>query len=248
MICLSFETDGCSDELIDEALRLSRPVPGRLTFFCASRYPGLTTGDWRGRRWELALSPAFASAPDPAAELDRLMREMPEAVGLRARDGVAGHAVLRAVGARRLRYTSNTAPLFQAGLAPYPNPWGSWELPMYYMDDLDFVRPDHWPGAEAPFSPELLHRAVKMQGLYVFAFHPLHLALNTPGTAWHQANAAGPGDLDGLARRAFPGRGVRTFFLELADLMQRSGSPSFTLAEALDLYAARLPTGVWEGR
>lgn len=244
MICLTFDTEGCAEAFVEDALKLADPIPGKLTFFCKERY-ALLGG--HGVRWEVGLQPALRPGEEAEAALATLAAAIPEAKGLRPQAGCTSHPLLEAAARRGLRYTSITAPLYQGGLAPYALPWGGWELPIYYQDTLDLVRPDFWPGSQA-FATEILHRAARHPGLYVFAFHPVHLTLNTPTQAYWETHRQHVQDRAAVRARAYPGRGVRTFFLDLIDVLAQTPTSSFSMTEALDHYAARHVTGLWEGR
>ena len=111
--------------------------------------------------------------------------------------------------------------MYQAGLAPFRHPWGVWELPIYYMDNMDFWMRTNRPSlGHEPFSTEWIKRSLNEPGLYVFDFHPLHIALNTSSADDYQRVKArilddhvSPFDL------TFPGRGAREYFLELCEVL-----------------------------
>ncbi|MBI3271857.1 MAG: hypothetical protein HYZ53_22890 [Planctomycetes bacterium] len=245
MICLTFDLQDCPEPLIQHALGLCDRVPGKLTFFCSHKSALL--GD-RSPRWEVALLPCVEPGEDPAAAVKRVAAELPMAAGLRAAGFLHGERVMEALSSCGLRYASNTTPLYQSPLAPYALPWGGYELPVFYVDTLDFLHAEHWPGSTPAFDPTLLHRASKPGSLYIFDFHPVHLLLNTPNLAFYLANKAQVAGLVTSPLSPFLGRGTRTFFLELVETLRESNSSSFSMCEALDFYAARLPTGVWEGK
>lgn len=236
MICLTFDTDWCPELLVEHTLNLAKPVDGQLTFFCTGVYATLKR---EAERVELALHPNFhQGGEDPDDTLTKLSSQLPEAVGLRGHSCADSHRILALLRKHRLRYTSNTAPLFAEGLRPHEHPWGGHELPIYYMDNLDFLRLDHWDGAVA-FAPEVIECAVKQPGLFVFDFHPVHLTLNTPSQGYYEANKHRYQDAPALLERTHAGRGTRTFFIELVDAMRRAAIPSVSMSEALDTLAPR---------
>jgi hypothetical protein len=140
---------------------------------------------------------------------------------------------LRALG---YRYVSQAQNLYQIGLRPFRHPWGLWELPIYYMDNMDFWMAKNWPDAKhVPFSRTIVENAVADdESLFVFDFHPLHIALNTRSHEDYVArkdqvlaDSAPP-----FALRSF-GRGVATFFEELCSEMDRRNVRSVSCLEAL---------------
>ena len=118
-----------------------------------------------------------------------------------------------------LRYSDDS---FQGGLKPLRHPWGIWEMPIYYMDNMDFCLPMNWPDhAHVPFNPEVIRMALEEHGLYVFDFRALHIALNTRChsdylSVKERILSHGVSHFEA----PFEGRGVRTFFLELCSAMQ----------------------------
>jgi hypothetical protein len=156
--------------------------------------------------------------------------------GVRAHSCVFSHMI--AVGLNELgyRYVSQATNLFQAGLAPLRHPWGMWEMPIYYMDNMDFCFPRNWPGiGHVPFQHEVIRIALEEDGLFVFDFHPLHIALNTRDHSDYITvkerivnDGVSPFEL------SFQGRGVRTFFLELCSVMRDRGQYSQGCWDALE--------------
>jgi hypothetical protein len=141
------------------------------------------------------------------------------------------------------QYVSQAHTLFQTGLRPFRHPWGVWEVPIYYMDNMDFWMPKNWPElGHEPFASEVIERALGEPGLYVFDFHPIHIALNTRNhddyTRVKQRivdEGTSPFDL------RFPGRGVSVFFEELCEALDRAGVRSVSCSEAV--AAASRETG-----
>jgi hypothetical protein len=137
------------------------------------------------------------------------------------------------------RYVSQATHLYEPGLAPLRHPWGIWELPIYYMDSMDFWMTKNWPDLRhVAFNTQLIRTATEQDGLFVFDFHPIHIALNTRAHEDYQAvkdkivrDGVSPFDV------TFPGRGVRTFFQELCSAMRERKQISYTCSEALDRLA-----------
>ncbi len=135
-------------------------------------------------------------------------------------------------------YSSVTAPLYQAGLRPYRHPWGVYELPIYFMDNMDYCMAQNWPDAHhRPRDQRLIRRAVEDRGLYVFDFHPIHILMNTRSQAsYEQARSRVLQQGATWSEVRNPGEGVATFFMALCDAMRSAGVPSVTCLEALRAY------------
>jgi hypothetical protein len=235
MICLTFDTDWMSDAGMARFLR-DFPIPGRATFFLHARFPSL-----EGTAHELCPHPfvddlrEFEPAVEAAAAL---LPSTPK--GMRAHACVFSHAM--AVGLRDLgyRYVSQANMLHDPRATPTRHPWGIWEMPIYYMDNMDFWAPRNWPdsGLE-PFNPKVLHDALGGDGVYVFDFHPLHIALNTRTPADYLSvkdrilKGESPFEL------AYSGRGTRTYFLELCTSMRERTLTSLGCWDALQKMGGR---------
>jgi hypothetical protein len=236
MICLTFDTDWMTEASLERFLR-ECPIPGRATFFCHDAFQCLSTTDH-----ELCPHPFVSDLQDWQGELQELRsRISPGSTGIRTHSCVFSHAM--AVGLHDLGFTyiSQAASPFQPGLAPFRHPWGIWELPIYYMDNMDFWFRGNWPGVEhTSFDPRWIKQAVMGPDLYVFDFHPIHLALNTQR----------PGDYQRVKDRivqqgvspfelTLPGRGAREYFRELCAAMNDSGLQSVTCSEAVARWPHR---------
>ena len=233
MICLTFDTDYMRNEDLERFLE-EWPLPGRGTFFAHQYFPCLESTDH-----EICPHPWFESFADWEKEVKRateLFSHRPK--GIRNHAGVFSHAI--AVGLKKmgLEYSSNTDNLFYNNLRPYRHPWGIWELPIYYMDNMDFCIPLNWKDIDhTPFNPNVINAAIYGDGLYVFDFHPLHVALNTSDHATYLAarekmieDGYSPFDLRS------DGRGVAVFFEEVCSAIISSDQQSYTCTEALQYF------------
>jgi len=233
---LTFDTDWMTDVSLQRFLR-EFPIPGDGTFFLHDELPSMHSSahelcphpflDDLGR-WREALALRAAGLPRPPR-------------GVRAHSCVFSHMIGLGLNELGYRYVSQATNLYQRGLTPHRHPWGIWEVPIYYMDNMDFCMPKNWPeDCHSPFSSQVIHHALEQDGLYVFDFHPLHIALNTRSLDDYAAvkdsilrNGASPFDL------SFPGRGTRTFFLELCAAMRAAGVRSLSCWDALQRLGCR---------
>jgi hypothetical protein len=230
VICITFDTDWMTDEALAAFLRRAH-WPGVATFFLHADLPSL-----HGTSHELCPHPFIDDLRAWEEGMESIARALPiRPRGMRAHSCVFSHMIgirLRDLG---YQYVSQAQNLFQTGLKPFRHPWGIWEVPIYYMDNMDFWMPKNWPElGHSPFDPSVIARALNEPGLYVFDFHPLHIALNTRShDDYTQVRARvvdegiSPFDL-----RA-SGRGVGVFFEELCEAVDRAGVRSVSCTEAL---------------
>ena len=203
------------------------PVPGSATFFCTHRYESLTEPH------EICPHPVLDEERDWATELSAKRAEFPDAIGWRSHSCIYSHLIAERVAASGYLYASTQyQPLAPA--RPFREPWGIWHMPVYYMDNMDFSRPRFWPDAgQVPFSSEVIDTALADDGVYVFDFHPIHLLLNsTSADAYFERRDA---FLRGerLETLRCEGRGARTFYDELCAKMERRGTLSVRMKDAL---------------
>ena len=235
MICLTFDTDWMSDAAMARFVR-EFPIPGKATFFLHAPVPSLHRtahelcphpfiDDLRDWQSAVATAAGYVNAPPK---------------GIRPHSCVFSHAM--AVGLHELgyRYVSQANALHDRNARPVRQPWGIWELPIYYMDNMDFWAPGNWPDAGLqPFRPEVLRTALGGEGVYVFDFHPIHIALNTRAPADYTAvkdriqKGESPFDF------TYPGRGTRSYFLELCQMMRERRIESTGCWDALQKAGGR---------
>lgn len=238
MICLTFDTDWMTEDTLARFLA-EFAVPGDATFFCHDVFPCLAA-----TRHEVCPHPFITDLAAWQAPLTELTRRLGRAArGVRPHSCVFSHMI--GVGLHELGfdYVSQANGMYQPGHTPMRHPWGLWELPIYYMDNMDFWMGANWPAlAHEPFSPAWIEQSLSDAGLYVFDFHPLHIALNTSSPQDYQRvkariidESVSPFDL------TFPGRGARTYFLELCDALTSRGRRSHTCSHAVDRWARVAP-------
>lgn len=233
MICLTFDTDYMSEERMAEFLA-TFDIPGAATFFCVERHEILEE-----TAHEVGPHPFLYSEADREQELARARAEFPQAAGCRTHACLYSHMISLSLGRLGFRYASTQVASGQP--LPIREPWGVWQLPIYYMDNADFSARRWWGDAAGnPFSDTLIEAALTGEGLYVFAFHPVHLLLNTPTPEHYLARR----DAFVAGERAeslrFEGLGAAVFFERLRDALLEQRSESVALGEALDAHLAVL--------
>ena len=236
MICLSFDTDYMTSQSI-EMFFSRNPIPGKGTFFLWKPFPN---ADWG--RHEIQPHPYVDDLTKFGSNLDSFvdslaMAQAPQ--GVRTHSCVMSHMVGIDLSKRGYKYASMSSLLFETGLKPYRHPWGIWEMPIYYMDNMDYCMPENWPNhRHKPFSPELIHRALNNEGMFIFDFHPLHIALNTTSYEGYQGVKASISRGEDPHDLRMSGRGVAVYFQELCEAIDKAGVVSIGLGDALNSYLA----------
>jgi hypothetical protein len=230
---LTFDTDyATGDDL--RRLFAEHPIPGRATLFLHAPMPGVDFGPH-----EIEPHPIFKASEPWEETLTAYEAQFPGTPrGLRPHSCATSHMLGIAMKRRGYLYSSVSAPMYQAGLRPYRQAWGVYELPIYYMDNMDYCMAQNWPGRRhEPFDPAIIRRACGEEGLYVFDFHPIHLLMNTCSQAFYERarrRMVEEGATWGQMRH--PCRGAATFFDELCGAMRAAGLESVTCLEVAEAY------------
>lgn len=208
-------------------------MPGNVTFFAHDYFPYLASSSH-----EICPHPFITDISNLENELTKLTFQFQHIpTGIRMHTCLFSHMIGVRLHALGYKYASNDGHLFQDDLKPYKHPWGIWEMPIYYMDNMDFWMQKNWPDMKhSPFNPEIIKTAVKGDSLYVFDFHPLHIALNTrTHEDYILIKDKIMANLSPFVLR-YNGRGAAVFFEELCYEMTKYGQRSYTCSEALKIY------------
>lgn len=233
VICLTFDTDHMDDTRMSEFLA-GVSIPGKATLFCTQTYSCLNE-----TVHELAPHPYLGANTDWMTELRKMRALFPTSTGWRSHSCVYSHLLSEWVGANGYMYASTQHQLGCVGIAPIRETFGLWQMPIYYMDNLDFSDVRFWGTlARRPFDVTLIERALTKPGLYLFDFHPIHLMLNSPSYEFYAAARDGFKAGGSLRELSYKGYGARLFFEDLLLAMRSRGRQSISLDSALSAHLA----------
>ncbi len=237
MICLSFDTDHMTNEWLETFLS-TYDIPGEATFFLWKPFLGV---DFKYH--EVEPHPTVHNLENFKVDyLDFVEALKINANGVRIHSCVFSHMVGIYLNDLNIKYASMATHLFETGLTPYRHPWGIWELPIYYMDNMDMCMKTNWPTLNhQPFDKKILERAIQdPEHLYVFDFHPLHVAINTTSyESYQEVKHKIIIEKQSPFKNAMQGYGAREFFLDLLDLMEKNNQKSVSLNRALELFSTQ---------
>lgn len=221
VIALTIDVEWAHPEVLDDVRSALDERGLRATFFCT--HEGISVPGH-----ERALHPNFrrsvgaqgngggAPADETDADfyrriVDRTQGFCPEGVGVRAHSLFFDSDLLPIYRSAGLDYDSSTFFPLAGGLGPVWLGHGMLELPLYYMDHWDLVE------QATGFGLEVLR--LDEPGLKVFDFHPNLVYLNAATVEDYIDSKPHYHDPEWLRRRRRRGRGVRSLFHELLDLL-----------------------------
>jgi hypothetical protein len=225
-ISITFDTDHMSEASMRAFLK-GIDIPGAATFFCTQRYESLSAEQ---DLHEVAIHPVLDNTTDWGGFSSDLRDQCGGAkiVGARAHSLAFKQHYGVWLAKNGFKYGSQTTLYYQSRIQPYWHSWGMWEMPIYYQDNTDMDMAKTMPGFK-PLNQAWLEKAVSEEGLYVFAFHPVHIMLNTfEPEIYAQWRQAGNPDLVEFDRSKAVGIG--SYFDRLLELMQSKGVKSEQLA------------------
>lgn len=206
-------------------------IPGSGTFFAHQKFECFS-----GSSHEVCPHPFIEDLKSWETSLDSLQASLGvQSNGVRPHSCVFSHMIGIGLHQRGYQWVSQQAGLYEASPRVFRHPWGVYELPIYYMDNMDFWAMENWPeGQHKAFSETHIDNALAGDGIYVFDFHPIHVALNTSCAADYQQKKQTVVQ-EGISPFSLAGEkfGVRDYFLLLCDRMVGAGVPSVTCSDAL---------------
>lgn len=231
MICLTFDTDHMTAKSLEKFLA-RYDIPGKATFFSHVFFDCLAK-----THHEICPHPFINDLSKWQDSVTKITQKFShQAKGIRNHSCVFSHMIGVDLKKWGYIYSSNIDNLFQTNIKPYRHAWGIWELPIYYMDNMDFWMLKNWDSnSHIAFRHNLIEQALSSDYLFVFDIHPLHVALNTRSYEDYCAvkekvieENCCPFDL------RFEGRGVAVFFEELCSALRSNNERSYSCIEALE--------------
>lgn len=217
VVCLTFDTDNCP-ELAIEFLQARLDARGLVgTFFCTRRYAALRPPH------EAALHPflrEFELLNKTLEPLFALRRDIPEAVGNRCHQLTCNGLLYAALGETGMLYDSAWPMYLHPGIAPIALHSNIHELPIFWADTL------YWEQGSESMSLDRL----RLPGLKVFLFHPVHLWHNATGETRRRITALPYADRY-RPELVTSGEGILSFFDRLLDLLHAEGIVCATCAD-----------------
>lgn len=234
MICITFDTDHLSPKQVSKFMD-KYSIPGEATFFLWQPYHELNFG-----KHEVAPHPLVENLLSFPYDFQEFTKKLNiQFSGVRTHSCVYSHMVGIQLKELGVKYVSMNTLLHETTIKPYRHPWGIWEMPIYYMDNMDLCMKKNWQGNNhLPFSDKIIENAILHPDyLFVFDFHPLHIMLNTLSHD-HYCNVKSKvinENYDPFELK-MAGVGVESFFIKLLNRMKDLDLKSTSLDKALKYF------------
>lgn len=210
---LTFDTDWMKPEWMDQFESKYR-FPSEPTYFIHS-----ASEEWRPSRGTAAPHPTVDPLKDPPAE------SFWHSDGVRTHSCVSSHMLSLFWAGRGFTYESNTVRLFDSRIQASRSAWGLWDVPIFYMENMDIALEKNWPqNNHKALDLSLILSKISDEHLQVFDFHPLHIALNTRDSEDYQTKKLQVLGGKNPWKCSSGGWGVRTLFEELVTSLEQHTS------------------------
>jgi hypothetical protein len=223
---ITLDVDWAPDDVVDDVAARLIGSAVRATWFVTHASPAIERLGRQPDLFELGIHPNFGMGSThgdtPEAVLDHCMALVPEARSMRTHGLVQSSALLALVRGRTPITTDASLFLPRARAVEtvsYPLATGALRrVPYIWEDDAEMYRTEpSWDAWEL---------ANRVQGLAVFNFHPIHVALNSADMgAYESLKERGLEDVsrDAIAALRNAGEGAGTAFDALLDGLAGSG-------------------------
>ncbi len=213
-IFLTFDTDWAADEIIADTASLIRDAGITSTWFCTHKTDGLT--DLKANPlFEIGLHPNFNPllkgdnnyGKDTNEIIENLLNLYPQAKSIRSHSLTQSTHLLDIFAKHGITHEVNHFIPAHANIEL--KPWELWngiiKVPYFWEDDVHL---------SYNLSESILDITTK-KGLKIFAFHPIHVFLNTECIERYQATRSLHNSPKQLIAHRYKGYGTRSRLLEL---------------------------------
>ena len=220
-ICITFDVDWASDEVILDTLNILSNYDIPTTWFFTHQSDTIDNiRSYNGS--EIGIHPNFnniLNKTDNNESVDSIlmamMRVVPDATSLRSHSLTYGDIVARAALKNGIKRVSNYLIPFHSNIVL--NPWADWygliHVPYLFQDSVLFYLNN---------SKNIVDLVRSYPGLKVFNFHPIHIFLNTESIDRYENCRTLHHKPDALLEYRYNGYGTRSIFIELLNTIMEN--------------------------
>lgn len=211
-ICITIDIDWANDDVLADTITLLEKFSVPVTWFVTHETP-LLDRLRSNPNFELGIHPNFNAKlhnkDNRSIEniIDELLWLVPEAQSVRSHSLVQSSRLIEIFSNKKLKFECNTIVPFSSNIEL--RPWYLWngilKVPHLWEDDVACLY-----GLDDKITQLLL-----MSGLKVFAFHPIHIFLNTEDLSRYETSRHIHNDIDKLIHCRCRTYGTRNALLDL---------------------------------
>jgi hypothetical protein len=226
MIALTIDTDWASEELVRQTVEMIHAYGCKVTAFCTDALS--TEAD------EVALHPNFVDL-DLETPIRHLKDVFPNAIGMRSHSLFFTERFRPIYDAQKLIYDSNAIQYLRRGIRCAAISTLTMSIPIYFMDrfhlEMAAAKADRFSVSQFDWDDD---------GLKVFDFHPIHVAMNTSSVEWYERHKIHYHNLDRLRECVAPGEGICTLLEKLLSYIRAQGMKTYTMSEVESAFHSQV--------
>jgi methionyl-tRNA formyltransferase len=180
-LALSFDTDWCPEEILEDTLNLLKQYDVKATFFMTGKYNSLDLSNH-----ELAIHPNIKSLDSAEQEIQKLKDLFPKSKGIRNHGLLNGSRLLSLYEKYHLSYSSNYILFDQSNVKKTKLMKNITEIPIYFEDDIHAEMNSSDESDEENLWSLKYLKNLNSKGIKLFNFHPIHVFLNTPSIEFYE--------------------------------------------------------------
>jgi len=229
MVAITIDIDWADDEVLEKCVSILDEYNINATFFCTHKHKVHIRNNH-----ELAIHPNYNCNESYEETIGKLMKLYPQAKGVRSHGLHIDYKMYPIYEKYGLRYESNYLMYNQENIKPFKMPNNILQIPIFFIDDIHIVMSKNNP------SFKLEQFNLKDKGLKVFAFHPVHIFLNTSDLKTYREAKRyyhEPEKLKGFYNK---GDGTYSLFIRLLDYIERNTIKAYTMNEINNIWRSRI--------
>jgi len=221
-ICLTFDTDWVNDFVLQKTVDILRHYKLKATFFAT--HDSSLLRSLNPECFEIALHPNFETTDGyyDLTTLDSLKTIYPSAVGMRSHTLFFSSRLIPRIETLGLRYESNIFLWHHPNLQVVDRTKNLKSIPFIWSDDKHVE-------LEKAFTLDAIPN-LKMGGLKVLNFHPIHVFLNTCSQN-HYLNSKKVFNLPEIEHKIYYGQGIRSLFINVCEYIKREKFNTFRMKD-----------------
>lgn len=212
---LTFDIDWASDDVLSDTIDLIERYDVKATFF-VTHYTSVLSRLRKSKNYELAIHPNFnpffeqGSNKKPEDIISELKKIVPEATVSRSHSLTNSGRWNTLYNRYKIKYTSNYIMYMHKYISPILQINNTIEVPIYFADD-GFL----YSHSNFIESPDFIRDS--FDGIQVFLFHPIHVALNTSSLNQYELTRDIHHSWDNIQKSRSQKSGIRNLLANLLD-------------------------------